>query len=322
MFEFLKKKLKGLIKRSSEKLKRKPKPKVRIKERIVRRLVEKKLSSKEFDELFEEIELTLLQANVAFEVIESLKSSLRKELVRKPIRRGREERAIREALRMSLEKILIEGDEREIIKRVKENSRLGKPTCFMFVGVNGVGKTLSLAKLGRWLQSKGFTCVFAASDTFRTASMEQLEIHGKELGVKVVKHSYGSDSCAVAWDAVEHARARGIDCVLIDTAGRQHANVNLMDELRKINRVIKPEFVVFVGDALTGNDAVEQAKRFNLATPISFSILAKADVDRSGGAIISVGHAIQKPILFLGTGQGYEDLQIFEKEKIIKMIGL
>ena len=204
----------------------------------------------------------------------------------------------------------------EIIKKIEENKSKGEPTKILFLGVNGVGKTTSLAKMCYWLQSKGYSVVISASDTFRAASIEQLEIHANKLGVKVIKHEYGADPAAVAYDAIEYAKAHKIDVVLIDSAGRQHSNTNLMDELAKIKRVAKPDFTIFVADALTGNDAVEQAKEFG---KIGFDaiILGKADVDQKGGAILSVSYVSGKPILFLGVGQDYKDLEPFDKEKLL-----
>lgn len=172
----------------------------------------------------------------------------------------------------------------------------------------------------KWLQKNGYSTVIAASDTFRAASIEQLEKHAERLGVKVIKHKYGADPAAVAFDAIEYAKAHKIDCVLIDSAGRQHSNTNLMDELKKLKRVAKPTFTIFVADALTGNDAVEQAREFSEKIGYDFSILAKADVDQKGGAILSVSYISKKPIAFLGVGQDYADLEPFNKEKILEKL--
>jgi fused signal recognition particle receptor len=164
--------------------------------------------------------------------------------------------------------------------------------------------------------------VLAAADTFRAAAIDQLQLHADKLGVKLIRHDYGSDPAAVAFDAIKHAEAKKIDIVLIDTAGRLHSNINLMDEMKKIMRVAKPDLKIFVGESITGNDCVEQAKHFNDAVGIDGIILAKADVDEKGGAAISVSYVTQKPILFLGIGQEYEDLQQFDKERLLASIGL
>jgi fused signal recognition particle receptor len=212
--------------------------------------------------------------------------------------------------------VLIEAEPGLILREIRKH----KPAKLMFVGFNGVGKTTSMAKVAQWLMKNRMSVVFAASDTFRAASIEQLEKHADALKVRMIKHQYKSDAAAVAYDAVNYAKARNINAVLIDTAGRSHTNKNLMEELKKIHRVIQPEFVIFVGDALTGNDAVEQAAKFNDAIPVDYAILTKADVDQKGGAILSVSHAIGKPVLFLGVGQGYKDLEPFKKQQILKRL--
>jgi len=191
-----------------------------------------------------------------------------------------------------------------------------------FVGVNGSGKTTSIAKVAKFLQNNGLSVVLAAADTFRAAAIDQLQLHADKLGVKLIRQDYGSDPAAVAFDAIKHAEANRKDVVLIDTAGRLHSNINLMDEMKKIMRVAKPDLKLFVGESITGNDCVEQAKHFNVAVGIDGIILAKADVDEKGGAAISVSYVTQKPILFLGVGQEYEDLQEFDKEKLLASIGL
>jgi fused signal recognition particle receptor len=172
------------------------------------------------------------------------------------------------------------------------------------------------------LQKQGLSTVLAAADTFRAASIEQLEKHAAKLNVKVIKHHYGADPAAVAFDAIAHAKARGIDTVLIDTAGRMHTKANLLNEMQKICRVAKPHLKIFVGEAITGNDAVEQAKSFNESIGIDASILSKADVDEKAGAIISISYVTKKPILYLGTGQGYDDLKLFSKQEFITSLGL
>ena len=160
----------------------------------------------------------------------------------------------------------------------------------------------------------------AAGDTFRAAAIEQLEQHGKNLDVKIISHNYGSDSAAVAFDAVEHAKSKNLDYVLIDTAGRNHANEDLMRELEKVKRVVKPHYTILVVDSLTGNDAVDQAKLFGKKIGVDGVILTKTDADERGGAIISVAHESGKPILFLGSGQGYNDLEEFDADKILNQI--
>ncbi len=283
---------------------------------IIKKVIEKKVSKEEFDSIFEDIKLSLLENNVAYEVVELIKNSLEKELVGNTITRNKFEEIIKKTISKTIENILIEPDVDKLLEEIKK----GKPYVMMFVGVNGVGKTTCLAKTAKWLMDKNFKVVFSASDTFRAASIEQLEEHAKNLGVKVIKHQYGADAAAVAFDAITHAKQKGIDIVLIDTAGRQQANVNLMAELEKIKRVCSPDISIFCADALTGNDAVEQAREFYKIVEFNYSILNKTDVDRKGGAVLSVAYITKKPILFLGTGQNYGDLEVFRKQKVIEKL--
>jgi fused signal recognition particle receptor len=190
------------------------------------------------------------------------------------------------------------------------------------IGVNGAGKTTTLAKIVHLLKKEGLTVVVAASDTFRAAAIDQLKEHTDRLDVKLISQGYGADPAAVAFDAIKHAESKGIDVVLIDTAGRLHSNTNLMAELEKVVRVAKPDMKIFIGEAITGNDCVEQAKVFNDLVGIDAIILSKADIDEKGGAAISVSYVTGKPILFLGMGQTYDDLVPFDKEKIIASLDL
>jgi len=190
----------------------------------------------------------------------------------------------------------------------------------MFVGVNGTGKTTAIARIVHRLKGMKKSSVIAASDTFRAGAIEQLEKHATRLGVKLIKHQAGSDPAAIAYDAIEHAKARKKDVVLIDTAGRMQTNVNLMDEMKKIKRVAKPDMIIFVGDSLAGNDAIEQAIKFNDAVQIDAAILTKIDADAKGGAALSIAHAVGKPILFVGIGQEYDDLVPFNPEWMVQRL--
>ena len=208
----------------------------------------------------------------------------------------------------------------DLLGDIEASKQKGEPYKIMFVGINGTGKTTTIAKMATYLEKHGYSSVFGASDTFRAGAIEQLEHHAKNLNLKIIKHERNSDPAAVAYDAVEHARATGKDVVLIDTSGRMQTNTNLMDEMKKIKRVSQPDIVLYVGDALMGNDATEQASKFNEVINIDGIILTKADADAKGGAAISIGHVINKPILFIGTGQSYDDLMEFEPEWMIKQI--
>ena len=277
------------------------------------------ISEEYFEEIYSELEMVLLENNVAFEVVEKLKEELKKELVGKEIEKEKVEEEIRKALGKSVNGLFKEPF--DIVGRVKEKS--GKePYVVVLFGINGSGKTTTIAKLAYLLKSKGFSVVLAAGDTFRAASIEQLTIHADKLGVKIVKNQYNSDPASVAFDAIKSAKANNIDVVLIDTAGRMHTKESLMKEMEKIVRVTKPDLKVFIGESITGNDAIEQAKNFNEMIGIDGIILSKADVDDKGGTALSVSYVTGKPILFLGVGQEYKDLKPFNKKEFLESLGL
>jgi len=192
----------------------------------------------------------------------------------------------------------------------------------LFSGINGSGKTTTIAKVGNYLQKHKLSVCFAAADTFRAAAIQQLEEHGEKLSVPVIKKDYGSDPASVGFDAISYAKKKGIDVVLIDTAGRMQNKDSLMKEIEKISRVTNPDMKIFLGESTTGNDAIEQAVAFDKAIGITGIILSKADVDEKGGTAISVSFVTKKPILFLGTGQKYSDLEIFDKKNIIEKLEL
>ncbi|MFH1052802.1 MAG: signal recognition particle-docking protein FtsY [Candidatus Woesearchaeota archaeon] len=203
------------------------------------------------------------------------------------------------------------------MKRIKKKK---KPFVICFLGINGSGKTTTIAKIANMLQEKGYSVVLAAADTFRAAAIDQLQEHADNLKIKMIKHDYGSDPAAVAFDAIKHAEAKNIEVVLIDTAGRMHSNQNLTEEMKKIVRVAKPDLKIFVGESITGNDCVEQAKVFDEAISIDGIILSKADIDEKGGAAISVSFITKKPILFIGTGQEYGDIKAFDPNEVVDSI--
>lgn len=277
------------------------------------------LSEDKFSDIFWELEVVLLENNVAVEVIDKIRDDLKTNLVNQKIPRGKLEEYIQETLRKSVEDLfdLPRVDLFASMKHKKE-----KPFIIAFVGINGSGKTTTIAKLAHLLKKNNMTTVIAAADTFRAAAIQQLEEHGEKLGVKVIKHDYGADPAAVAFDAVKYAHAKSIDVVLIDTAGRMHSNTNLIDEMKKIVRVAKPDLKIFVGESITGNDCVEQARTFNNAISFDCIILTKADVDEKGGAALSVSYVTKKPISYFGIGQKYDDLEAFDKEKVMGSIGL
>jgi fused signal recognition particle receptor len=284
-----------------------------LKEKIAGKVLERKISGKDIDSLFDEMELGLLEANVSLETMDFLKMRMKEYLVDKQLKRGK----IEEQVKHTLEKILVEIFDQGKIG-LETLARTKKPVCIVFLGFNGSGKTTSIAKLGKYLTNKGFNVVLAAGDTFRAASIEQLEVHGDKLGLKVIKHKYGSDSAAVVYDAKEHAKAKGIDFVLADTAGRSHANRDLMDELKKVVRVNNPDLKILVMDSLTGNDLVEQAKNFDEAVGIDAMIFTKVDVNEKGGGMLSACQVVKKPILYIGKGQEYGDIEIFDAKKFVR----
>ncbi|KHO45403.1 MAG: fused signal recognition particle receptor [archaeon GW2011_AR3] len=286
-------------------------------EKIAEAVTTKPLSDEKFEELFWELEVGMLEANVAVEVIEKIKDDLRKNLVNTKIKFGKAGDIIVSSLEKSVDE-LFNVENIDLLSRIKAK----KPYIVCFFGVNGSGKTTSIAKLCHVLQKNNVSVVIAAADTFRAAAIHQLEEHAKKLDVKLIKHDYGADPAAVAFDAVEHAKSKGKDVVLIDTAGRQHSNTNLVDEMKKIIRVVKPDLKIFVGDSLTGNDVVEQSKTFDQAVGIDAIILTKADVDEKGGAALSVSFVTGKPIIYIGMGQAYDDLKPFDKTIVIKSLGL
>ncbi len=291
------------------------------KETIFTKIRKTRLSEDKFEELFWDLELVLLENNVAVEVIDKIKSDLKEALVGEKAVKKEMVDLIAETLRKSIMDILTTS-KLDLLSLAREKKQNNEPLIIALIGVNGSGKTTTLAKLANYFKKNGFSVVVAAADTFRAAAIQQLEEHTNNLGVKLIKHDYNADPAAVAFDAVKHARSKNINVVLIDSAGRLHSNDNLMNELKKIIRVNNPDVKIFVGEAITGNDCVEQARLFDEAVGIDAIILAKADVDEKGGAALSVSFVTKKPIIFLGTGQGYDDLEEFDPDKIIRNLGL
>ena len=212
------------------------------------------------------------------------------------------------------------GGEKDLVEAVEEKRKMKEPCVILFVGINGSGKTTTIAKIAELLKRRGYSVVLSCSDTYRAGSIEQLGEHAKRLGVRMIKHQYGSDAAAVAYDAVQHAKTRGVNAVLIDTAGRMQTDLNLMNELGKIKRVIRPDLTILTVDALTGNDAVMQAEEFHKSVGIDGTVLTKVDADVKGGAALSVAFVTGKPIVLIGVGQKYKDLQKFDPERFTRMI--
>ena len=272
------------------------------------------IEAEELTEHLDELEVALLDSNVELEVAIEILNSIEENLTGST--RGRLESTgsvVEDALREALYDVISVGqfDFDEYI------ADADKPVTLIFTGVNGVGKTTTIAKLSQYLEEQGYSTVLANGDTYRAGANEQLQEHADALGRKLITHEQGSDPAAVIYDGVEYAQANDVDVVLGDTAGRLHTSDDLMDQLEKIDRVIEPDMTVFVDEAVAGQDAVNRAAEFNKAATIDASILTKADADQDGGAAISIAHVTGKPILFLGTGQDYDDLERFEPKRIV-----
>ncbi len=302
-----------------EELEGKPKPGEKgFLKKAVSKIKKIKISEKEFEVYEEELKMLLLENNVAFEVAEKIVKDLKTRIIGKEFLKKEAEWEITEAFKDIIKEILV--DPFKLEDKIKEKDE--KPYVILFCGINGTGKTTTIAKVAESLKKQGLSCVLAAGDTFRAASIEQIKEHGKRLDIKVLAQDYGTDPAAVGFDAIKYAKKNSIDCVLIDTAGRMHTSKNLLREIEKIVKVTNPDLKIFVGESITGNDAIEQVKSFNFSIQIDGIILTKADIDDKGGTALSVGHVTKKPILYLGTGQEYDQIEPFSKEKFIERLGL
>lgn len=268
-----------------------------------------------------EFKMNLVENDVAFPVAEKICSEMEERLNKVQVKRLEDRKKIVE---QQLREVLLEtmqtNSKIDLLKAIEEKRKKAEPFTIAFVGINGTGKTTTIAKVCRFLNKHKYSVVIACSDTYRAGSIEQLEEHAKRLGIRMIKHSYGADPAAVAYDTITHAKSHGINVVLIDTAGRMQTNQNLMNELAKIKRVVKPDLTLLTVDSLIGNDAVMQAEEFHKAIGIDATILTKVDADVKGGSALSVTYVTQKPILFIGTGQTYDDLEQFNPERFVQMI--
>jgi len=286
--------------------------------KLLKKISTSKLTEEDFNEAFLDLEITLLENNVALEAVDAIKESLRNQLVNQQMKRTEAPARILLALKDAILSLLHEPP--DIIEQIKKKK--DSPFVILFFGINGTGKTTSIAKLAHYLKQNKISCVLAAADTFRAASIEQLQTHADKIKVPMISSKYGSDPASIAFDAISYAKSHKIQCVLIDTAGRMYTKQNLMKEMEKIIRVSKPDLKIFVGESITGNDAIEQARTFAETAGIDGIILSKADIDKKAGTILSVSHITKKPIYFLGTGQTYNDLLPFTKKSVIKNLGL
>ncbi len=283
------------------------------------KITKSELRGKDLDKVLDEFHMTLLESDIALPAADYIRDQLKLRIEQLQFTRFSDPRGqVRGILQEILLSVLEKPGRVDFFRLVEEKKKKGEQLIVVFVGVNGTGKTTSIAKLAHILQKKRYSVILAAGDTYRAGSIQQLEEHARRIGVKTIKHDYGADAAAVAFDAVNYARAHGVNVVLIDTAGRMQTNKNLLEEMRKIVRVTKPDLTVLVVDALTGNDALEQGKVFGEAVKIDGIILAKLDADVKGGSSISLSYILGRPVLLVGTGQGYDDLETFQAKEIVR----
>lgn len=288
---------------------------------VVERISRSELDDEALKPILWDLQLQLISNDVAVDVANKICAELSERLRGSSAPRfGDKTAPVREALRESIKSVMTSKPEIDLLKIAGRKKAEGKPLVVMFVGINGTGKTTTIAKVAHLLMGHGYKVILSLSDTYRAGAIEQLEEHARRLDVRVIKHKYGADPAAVSFDAVQHALARGIDAVLIDTAGRMQTNRNLMDELKKIKRVVQPDLTVMVVDALVGNDAIQQAETFNSQVGFDAAVLTKVDADAKGGSSLSVSFVTGKPIIFVGTGQGYGDLQGFDADWFVDKI--
>lgn len=285
-----------------------------IKSFITREVV---IGEDDVKELLDNLELELLEADVEMSVSEGISAELREKLIGAKVKKDNLHAFITSTIRETLQDTLSNDKAFSIPERV---DALQKPTKIMFIGVNGSGKTTTIAKVARLLMNDNKKVVFAAADTFRAAAIEQMGIHAERLGVKMIKRDYGSDPTSVAYDAVNYAKAHGMDAVLIDTAGRQDTNLSLLNEMKKMSRIIQPDMKIYVGEAIAGNAIIEQVASFNREIGIDAVILTKMDCDAKGGTMLSISKVTGVPIIYVGMGQGYDELEKFDPAKIAARI--
>jgi fused signal recognition particle receptor len=283
---------------------------------------QKELSEKDLDESLFDLHVALLESDVSQEVIDDLSIQIKNNLVGMKIQKNETaEKIIASTLKNNFLEILSKAGSIDLLGLIQEKKqKKGGPFIIVFLGINGTGKTTTVAKVANLLKKNGFSVVIAAADTHRAGAIEQITTHAENLSIKIISQRYGADPSAVSRDALEYAKKHYVDVVLIDTAGRMQNAKNLMYEIGKIVKVIKPDIKLFVGDSLAGNDTINQAREFFSYTEFDGAILTKSDADAKGGAAISISYITSKPILYLGMGQGYDDLVFFNKEKFVDTV--
>ncbi len=288
---------------------------------LVTKVTTTELKPENLSSLLSDFKMTLAENDVAFPVADKVCDELEKRLTGVQVKRlDDRKKLVEDYLRQILLEVMLADKKIDILKIAEEKRGQKEPFILLFVGINGTGKTTTIAKVAQFFKDKKYSIVLAGSDTYRAGSIEQLDEHARRLNLKMIKHQYGADPAAVAYDAISHAKAHGINVVLIDTAGRMQTNQNLMNELSKVKRVVKPDITILTVDSLAGNDAVIQAEEFHKCVGIDATILTKVDADVKGGASLSVTFVTKKPILFIGVGQTYKDIEVFNPEKFVAMI--
>lgn len=290
--------------------------------KATRGIVQKELTEKDINNIFSDLELDLLQSDIAQEVIDHLFVKLKSDLVGMKLEKEQNaEDIINTNFRNAIVELFLTAGQVDLLQKIKEKKerKIG-PFVIAFLGINGTGKTTTVAKVAHLLRNNNISVVLAAGDTHRAGAIEQLSRHADRLSLKVVAQRYGADPSAVGRDAIDYAKKHYVDAVLVDTAGRMQTAKNLMDEINKIVRVVKPDIKLFVGDALAGNDTINQARDFFQYTNFDGAILTKVDADAKGGAAISIVYITSKPIIYLGIGQGYDDIVPFDAGRFLDSI--
>ena len=279
------------------------------------------LKEGDIDPFISALKIGLLESDVNYDVVEKLTDEIKKDMLSRSISSRGLDNEIRQIIRESIQKILAKRSGADLLETVKAKKAAHElPLKILFIGPNGAGKTTTMAKIANMFITNGFTCVMSASDTFRAAAIEQTTFHADKLGIRVVKGAYGSDPASIAFDAIAHAKAHNVDVVLMDSAGRQETNKSLVEELKKMSRVTKPDMKIFIGESIAGNSLLDQVKALNEAVSIDGIILTKLDCDAKGGNTISLLSELSIPILFFGIGEKYNDLMPYDPDFIIDNI--
>ncbi len=287
-----------------------------------RSIGQRDLSEKDLDNSLRDLQLGLLESDVAQEVIDDFSAKLKKDLLGLKLEKDdKAEELIRSKFQNVIAEMFAKTGKVDLINKIKTKRELKSgPFIVLFLGINGTGKTTTVAKVANLLRKNGISVVLAAADTHRAGAIEQLAQHGQKLALKVIAQRYGADPSAVGRDAVDYGRKHHIDAVLIDTAGRMQTAKNLMDEIGKIVKVVKPDIKIFIGDSLAGNDTINQAREFFGYTKFDGAILTKIDADAKGGSAISIVYTTSKPIIYLGVGQDYDDIIPFDMTKFLQSV--